>query len=67
MNIETPTSKFTVGERVRVILSDRNRTPHQGSITKIHWHFNEQRYYCYLEENGKQIAKRYFEDDLEAV
>ncbi len=55
-----PPAAFSIGQRVRVILNDRNRTPHSGTIREIIWHFKDQRYNYYLEENGKKISKRYY-------
>jgi hypothetical protein len=57
---------FSLGQRVRVILNERNRTPHSGTIRAIVWHFKDQSYNYYLEANGKRISKRYYEEDLEA-
>lgn len=59
--------KYAPGQRVRVRLNERNRTPHEGTIRAIVWHFKERRDYYYLEEGGKKISKRYRDDDLEPV
>lgn len=61
------TPAFYLGQRVRVILNERNKTPHTGTIREIIWHYKDQRFNFYLEENGRKVAKRYFEDDLEAL
>lgn len=58
---------FHIGQRVRVVLNDRNRTPHEGTVRQIVWHYKDRRYNYYLEEAGKKVSKRYFEEDLEAV
>jgi hypothetical protein len=58
---------FHIGQRVRVILNDRNRTPHEGTVREIVWHHKDRRYNYYLEEAGKKVSKRYFEEELEAV
>lgn len=59
--------KFKVGQLVRVIVNERNTTPHTGTIREIIWHFKDKRYNYYIEASGKKISKRYFCDDLEAV
>jgi hypothetical protein len=59
-----PPPVFVVGQRVRVVLNERNRTPHTGSIREAIWHHKEGRYHYFLEENGKKISKRYREEDL---
>jgi hypothetical protein len=56
---------FSVGQQVRVILNERNRTPRTGSIRQIIWHYKDERYNYYLTVNGKSVSKRYFEEDLE--
>jgi hypothetical protein len=62
-----PPAKFAVGQRVRVRLNDRNRTIHEGTIRQIVWHFKDERYDYYLEENGEKVSKRYRDDDLDVV
>ena len=62
---DRPEPKFHQGQHVRVILNERNRTPHSGTIRQIIWHFKDQRYNYYLEEDSKNVAKRYFDCDLE--
>jgi hypothetical protein len=62
-----PQSAFAMGQRVRVVLNERNRTPHTGTIRDIIWHFKQARYSYYLEEVGKKVSKRYFEEDLEPL
>ncbi len=64
---DKPIPVFSVGQRVRVVLNERNRTPHQGSIRQVIWHYKGGRYNYYLEEKGKAISKRYYEDDLEPI
>ena len=67
MNTKTPEAKFAVGQKVRVILGKRNRTFHEGTIRQIIWHFKEQRHNYYLEEGGKKVSKRYYEQDLQPI
>jgi hypothetical protein len=65
--MERPEPAFHIGQQIRVILSARNRTAHEGAVREIIWHHKDQRYNYYLEESGKKVPKRYFEEDLEAV
>src|SRR5262245_54656646 len=57
--------RFELGATVRVVLNERNRTPHVGMVRKVIWHFKDERYNYYLEENGRKVSKRYFDEDLE--
>jgi hypothetical protein len=67
MNSNLPLPKFAIGQKVRVRLSVRNRTAHEGTIRDIIWHFKDQRHNYYLEEGGKKVSKRYYDDDLERL
>jgi hypothetical protein len=67
MSPTLPTPKFAHGQRVRVILNERNRTPHVGTVSGIEWHYKHQQHYYCLEEAGKKVSKRYGGDDLEEV
>ncbi len=58
---------FKVGQRVRVILNERNRTARTGTIRQIIWHYKDQSYNYYLDVNGKKISKRYYEEDIEQL
>ena len=62
-----PEPELAVGQAVRVILNDRNRTPHEGLIREVIWHFKDQRYNYYLSEGGKKVSKRYLIDDLQPI
>ena len=64
---EKPPLAFSIGDRVRVILAERNQTSRTGTIREIVWHYKDQRYNYYIEENGKKVGKRYFEDDFERL
>jgi hypothetical protein len=64
---EKPPPAFSVGQRVRVILNERNRTARTGTIRQIIWHYKEQTYNYYLDVNGKRISKRYYEKDFEQL
>jgi hypothetical protein len=64
---DAPPPAFAIGQPVRVILNQRNHTPHLGAIRKVIWHHKDQRYHYYIRENGKNVSKRYFDDDLEPV
>ena len=65
MTDQQPKPKFAVGQRVRVILNERNRTAHHGTIREIIWHLKDRRHNYYLLEDGKKVSKRYFDEDLE--
>ncbi len=58
---------FVIGQRVRVILNDRNRTPHEGTIRSAIWHHKERRFHYYLEEDGRKVSKRYAAEDLQPI
>jgi len=62
-----PEPEFRVGDAVRVRLNDYNRTSHCGHVREGIWHFKDQCYNYYLEENGKKVSKRYLAKDLEPV
>ena len=64
---EKPPPALSLDQRVRVILNESNRTSRTGTIRQIIWHFKDQRYMYFLEVNGKKIAKRYYEEDLECL
>lgn len=65
--IEQPPPVFLVGQRVRVILKERNRTARIGIVQRVIWHFKDRRYNYYVAVNGKKVSKRYFDEDLEQV
>lgn len=67
MSFTPPLPRFAIGQRVRVILGERNRTAHEGTVQDIIWHFKDERHNYYIEERGKKISKRYFDTDLESV
>ena len=58
--LERPTPEFTWGDAVTI--------PSKGTeahITDVCWHYNERRYFYYLEgADGKPIKRRYFGDEL---
>jgi len=60
-----PEPTFRIGQTVRVIVNDRNRTPHTGEIRNIIWHHKLECYHFYLKEHGKKVSKRYAAEDLE--
>ncbi len=64
---ERPPSLLKVGDRVRVVPSERHVTPHTGTIREVVWHFRDARYNYSIEESGKKVATRYTADDLELV
>ncbi len=62
-----PPAAFSMGQRVRVVVSDRNRTAREGTIRDVVWHFQAERYNYYLEEAGRKAPERYFAEDLERI
>lgn len=56
--------EFPVGSSVEVVLNAKNLTPHKGEILDSIWHFKEQCWNYYIEEDGKRISKRYLAADL---
>jgi len=59
--------ELLVGQPVRVILNERNKTLHTGAIRQIIWHSKDQRFNYYIAVDGKKVSKRYFIEDLEAI
>jgi len=62
-----PEPEFATGQRVRVVLNDRNRTPHEGTIRAAVWHQKQGRFHYYLQEGGRKVSKRYAAEDLQPV
>lgn len=67
MTFKVPDPKFSVGTRVRVRRGERNRTTREGTVRNVIWHFKDQRHNYYLQEDGKKVSKRYYDEDLEEV
>lgn len=65
--MDRPEPEFTIGQRVRVVLNERNRTPHEGAIRAAVWHHKQGRFHYYLQEGGRKVSKRYAAEDLRAV
>lgn len=65
--MDRPEPVFAIGQRVRVILNDRNRTPHEGTIRAAIWHHKEAKFHYYLAEAGRKVSKRYAAEDLQPV
>lgn len=58
--LEKPTPELAWGDFV--IIKKKGTV---ARVTDVCWHFNQQRYFYYLEDlSGKPIKKRYFEDEL---
>jgi hypothetical protein len=55
------------GDEVEVILNAKNLTFHKGIICDMKWHFNDQKWFYYIFENGKKISKRYSREDLKLL
>jgi hypothetical protein len=66
--LDIPEPIYQVGQPVRVILGERNRTPHSGTVREIVWHSKDQCHHYYIiKESGKKVSKRYTAEDLESV
>ncbi len=65
--MDGPEPELALGQRVRVVLNDRNRTPHEGTIRAAIWHHTQGRFHYYLQEGGRKVSKRYAAEDLEEV
>lgn len=58
-----PNPDFYWNEKVRIIAKDIT-----ARIELICWHYNEKRYFYHLiDENGKNLSKRYYADELQKV
>jgi hypothetical protein len=66
-SVEEPEPEFGLGQRVRVVVNDCNRTPHEGTIRAAVWHHKERRFHYYLQEAGRKVSKRYAAEDLQPV
>ena len=64
---ELTPAPYQVGQLVRVVLNDKNRTAHTGRVRKVVWHYKDQRFNFYLEANGQKVSKRYLAEDLVPV
>ncbi|MBV9864629.1 MAG: hypothetical protein JO316_04720 [Abitibacteriaceae bacterium] len=58
---------FHKGQRVQVILNERNTTPRSGLICEIGWHRARHKFYYHIEADGQCIVKRYYSDDLRSL
>ena len=59
-------SGLEIGQSVRVILSHRNRTPHDGTIVNAIWHHKCCVWHYYIRDHHqRRVAKRYTAVDLE--
>lgn len=64
MQLDKPPSQYVLGQLVRVLVNERNKTPRSGSVCHIVWHHNDSCYNYYIEANGKKVSKRYLAKDL---
>jgi hypothetical protein len=67
-----PEPRFQFGQRVCVVLNERNKTPREGTVDRLVWHFKEARWYYFLRVPGKtvptrKVSKAYVEEDLVPV
>ena len=61
--LERPAPEYEWNDKVFVISKGID-----ACVVDVCWHFNEQRYYYYLEDaQGKELKKRYFGDELARV
>lgn len=67
MSHDLPEPEFRVGDLVRVIVNEQNRTSRTGAVREVIWHHKHERYNYYLEEHGKKVSKRYYADDLKSI
>jgi hypothetical protein len=65
VGVELPQPEFAIGQRVRVVPSDRHQTPHDGTVREVIWHFKLCRFHYYLEEGGRKLSTRYAAEDLQ--
>ena len=66
VRMDQPAPVYQVGQHVRVVLGERNRSARRGTIRAIIWHYKDRRFHYYIEEDGKRVSKRYQAEDLEA-
>lgn len=59
-----PKPEFQLGQRVSVLINERNLTQRAGTIARVVWHFKDACYNYYLEVDGKKVPKRYLACDL---
>jgi len=57
-----PPPTFDFGQVVRTLPP---RTPRTGTVTGIQWHHEEKRAFYLLTVEGKQLSRRYWDDELE--
>jgi hypothetical protein len=65
--VDRPQPEFAIGQQVRVVLNDRNHTPHEGTIRAAVWHHKQRRFHYYILEGGRKVSKRYAAEDLQPV
>ena len=59
--------KFEFGDKVKVMVNERNKTYHEGIIIDISWHSKYNKQFYFIKENNKVLKKRYFYEDLEKI
>src|ERR1700710_1886293 len=65
--IGNPAALLVNGRAARLILNERNKAPHTETVLCQMWRHERRRWGYSLEERGKELKKRYFDDDLERV
>ena len=56
--------EFELGQRVKVVVGERNRTARAGTVHDVIWHHKDACYNYYLEVEGRKVSKRYLAVDL---
>jgi hypothetical protein len=59
-----PQPEFLLGQRVSVLVNERNHTARVGTVARVVWHHKDACYNYYLEVDGKNVSKRYLSCDL---
>jgi hypothetical protein len=60
----TTPPEFEIGDRVEVVLNQRNKTARVGSIVRRVWHFKNQQWLYFIRAGARRVSKRYFAEDL---
>jgi hypothetical protein len=56
---------FSPGQRVHVIVGERNRTPRSGTVEDRSWHHKHGCWYFHIrDDRGRKVSKRYAAEDL---
>lgn len=58
---------FQIGQEVETIPERLSRKPRNGKICSIVKHQNQNRFYYFIEVEGKKLKKRYFKENLRSI